>query len=147
MPIFVDPHLRKLENKVDSMGLANRHYPNTCPCGTYDPVFPDSNDKCTNHGQPLPNIDTLNNNDIIGDYYSYSITCRDRKSNVESLYQRPVVAMFNLGNNFDRSKMDDILKDRNDDIIINTTSLIGLAMKRDDDEGLGIFHKKYATEL
>jgi len=43
--------------------------------------------------------------------------------------------------------LNEILEGRHDDIVINTTTLVGLSMKRDDDSGLGIFHPKYAVQL
>jgi hypothetical protein len=43
--------------------------------------------------------------------------------------------------------LNEILEGRHDDIVINTTTLVGLAMKRDDDLGLGIFHPNYAVQL
>jgi hypothetical protein len=51
--------------------------------------------------------------------------------------------MFNLGNNLNKDTLDELLKDRDDDIVIRTNSLVGLAFKRDDDEGYGIFNEKY----
>jgi len=41
--------------------------------------------------------------------------------------------MFTIGDGLDQAKLNEILKGRHDDIVINTTTLVGLAMKRDDD--------------
>ena len=55
--------------------------------------------------------------------------------------------MFTIGDGLDHAKLNEILEGKYDDIVINTTTLVGLSMKRDDDLGLGIFNKKYEVQL
>lgn len=128
---------------------SKHNYPNLCPCDTYDPEYPDSNLKCVNNPgkHPLPPIANLTNDKYVGRYFSAPQICVDNKTLKKQVYQRPVVVMFTIGDGLDPAKLYEILEGRYDDIVINTTSLVGLSMKRDDDLGLGIFNKKYEVQF
>ena len=120
-----------------------------CPCGTIDPLHPNSNPCPGKYKAPVPckNFTDVFNPNQIGDYAVKSIKCVDPLSNKSDYYPKPAIVSFLFDKNPPKEKLHELLKEHMNDIIGDSLNPLSFSIKKNDESGKSIFTDKFKPQL